>query len=145
MAVSGTRQSGMARIKSNLGSAVRKGKMSQEAADKVLARVKGTLDYSGFGDVDMVRSPSAMPCVWCMAWAGWGAVCPSDLCRLHSQVAEDSADSTPEAVSVLSTCLLTKNERSAGCTLQRSSRLCEDDNRVLDGPGKRLSEAGMWV
>ena len=29
--------------------------MSQEAADKVAARVKGTLDYSGFGDVDMVR------------------------------------------------------------------------------------------
>ena len=67
-------QSGLARIKSNLGSSVRKGKMSQEAADKVAARVKGTLDYSGFGDVDMVRAwlpNSLLLCsrIECMAWA----------------------------------------------------------------------------
>ena len=66
-------QSGLARIKNNLGSSVRKGKMSQEAADKVAARVKGTLDYSGFGDVDMVRAwlphSSARFQMCCMVWA----------------------------------------------------------------------------
>ena len=51
----GLEQSGLGRIKANLGSQVRKGKMTQQAADAVLARVKGTLDYAGFGDVDMVR------------------------------------------------------------------------------------------
>jgi hypothetical protein len=45
----------MARIKSNLASRVKKGKMAQEAADAVFARVKGTLDYNDFGSVDMVR------------------------------------------------------------------------------------------
>ncbi len=45
----------MARIKSNLASRVKKGKMTQEAADAVFARVKGALDYSDFTSVDMVR------------------------------------------------------------------------------------------
>ena len=43
-------------MKSNLASAVKKGKMSQEAADAVMQRVKGTLDYSDFKSVDMVRT-----------------------------------------------------------------------------------------
>lgn len=45
----------MARIKANLVSRVKKGKMAQEAADKVFSLVKGTLDYDDFGSVDMVR------------------------------------------------------------------------------------------
>ena len=48
-------QSGLGRVKSNLASGVKKGKMSQEAADAVMQRVKGTLDYSDFKSVDMVR------------------------------------------------------------------------------------------
>ena len=71
-------QSGLARVKSNLGSSVRKGKLTQDAADKVLARVRGTLDYSGFGDVDMVRRSSPLfqafqPC----PVQGWGTDAPA--------------------------------------------------------------------
>ncbi len=51
-------QGGLARIESNLASRVKKGKMTQEAANAVFARVKGTLDYNDFGSVDMVRKPS---------------------------------------------------------------------------------------
>ena len=51
-------QGGLARIKSNLASRVKKGKMAQQAADAVFARVKGTLDYNDFGSVDMVRKHS---------------------------------------------------------------------------------------
>lgn len=47
-------QSGLGRVKSNLASRVKKGKMTKEAADAVAARVKGTLDYSDFKSVDMV-------------------------------------------------------------------------------------------
>ncbi|BDA49067.1 Peroxisomal fatty acid beta-oxidation multifunctional protein [Coccomyxa sp. Obi] len=47
-------EGGLARIKSNLASRVKKGKMTQEAADAVFARVQGTLDYNDFGSVDMV-------------------------------------------------------------------------------------------
>ncbi|CAL5226791.1 g9652 [Coccomyxa viridis] len=47
-------QSGLGRVKSNLASSVKRGKMTKEAADAVAARVKGTLDYSDFGSVDMV-------------------------------------------------------------------------------------------
>ena len=47
-------QSGMARIKANLASGVKKGKMSQEAADKVFGLVTGTLTYDDFKRVDMV-------------------------------------------------------------------------------------------
>jgi len=45
---------GMGRIKSNLASRVRKGKMTQAAADAALGRVRGVLDYTSFRDVDMV-------------------------------------------------------------------------------------------
>lgn len=38
----------MGRVKSNLASRVKKGAMSQAAADAALARVKGALDYSDF-------------------------------------------------------------------------------------------------
>lgn len=41
-------QSGMGRVKSNLASRVKKGAMSQAAADAALARVKGALDYADF-------------------------------------------------------------------------------------------------
>jgi enoyl-CoA hydratase/3-hydroxyacyl-CoA dehydrogenase len=41
-------QGGLARIKSNLASRVKKGKMSQAAADAALSKVKGTLDYADF-------------------------------------------------------------------------------------------------
>ncbi len=47
-------QSGLGRVKSNLASSVKKGKMTKEAADAVAARVKGALDYSDFKSVDMV-------------------------------------------------------------------------------------------
>mgnify|MGYP001807318519 CR=1 FL=1 len=39
----------MGRIKSNLASRVKKGRMSQAAADAAMAKVKGTLDYADFG------------------------------------------------------------------------------------------------
>eukprot|EP00878_Enallax_costatus_P013083 GHUV01013671.1.p1 GENE.GHUV01013671.1~~GHUV01013671.1.p1 ORF type:complete len:534 (+),score=173.53 GHUV01013671.1:1005-2606(+) len=45
---------GMSRIRSNLASRVKKGRMSQQAADAAMAKVKGVLDYSDFGNVDMV-------------------------------------------------------------------------------------------
>lgn len=47
-------QAGLGRVKANLASRVKKGRMAQAAADATLARVRGALDYSGFGDVDMV-------------------------------------------------------------------------------------------
>jgi enoyl-CoA hydratase/3-hydroxyacyl-CoA dehydrogenase len=40
----------MGRIKSNLASRVKKGRMSQAAADAAMAKVKGTLDYADFGE-----------------------------------------------------------------------------------------------
>ncbi|GBF93062.1 hypothetical protein Rsub_05673 [Raphidocelis subcapitata] len=45
---------GMGRVKANLASRVKKGKMAQAAADATLARVKGSLDYASFGSCDMV-------------------------------------------------------------------------------------------
>ena len=39
----------MSRIRSNLASRVKKGRMSQQAADAAMAKVKGVLDYSDFG------------------------------------------------------------------------------------------------
>ena len=48
-------------MKSNLASSVKKGKLSKEAADAVAARVKGTLDYSDFGSVDMVSGSCSKP------------------------------------------------------------------------------------
>jgi len=43
-------QGGMGRIKANLGSRVKKGKMSQAAADAAMSKVKGALDYAAFGE-----------------------------------------------------------------------------------------------
>ncbi|KAK9812903.1 hypothetical protein WJX72_005569 [[Myrmecia] bisecta] len=47
-------QAGLDRIKANLRNRVKKGKMSQDAADAALARVSGTLEYTQFSEVDMV-------------------------------------------------------------------------------------------
>jgi enoyl-CoA hydratase/3-hydroxyacyl-CoA dehydrogenase len=38
----------MGRVKANLASRVKKGAMSQAAADQAMARVTGALDYSAF-------------------------------------------------------------------------------------------------
>ncbi|GAB4814330.1 hypothetical protein N2152v2_001376 [Parachlorella kessleri] len=45
---------GLGRIKSNLGSRVKKGRMTAQAAEQAMSRVQGTLDYSLFNTVDMV-------------------------------------------------------------------------------------------
>ncbi|KAL4565778.1 hypothetical protein LXL04_029884 [Taraxacum kok-saghyz] len=45
---------GLGRVKSNLSSSVRKGKLTQEKMDKTLSNLKGVLDYESFRDVDMV-------------------------------------------------------------------------------------------
>lgn len=45
---------GLGRVKANLASRVKKGRMTQAAMDATLARVKGALDYSSFGSVNMV-------------------------------------------------------------------------------------------
>ncbi|KAF3659804.1 Glyoxysomal fatty acid beta-oxidation multifunctional protein MFP-a [Capsicum annuum] len=47
-------QAGLGRVKANLQSSVKKGKMSQEKFEKTLSLLKGALDYEGFRDVDMV-------------------------------------------------------------------------------------------
>mmetsp|Transcript_20088 Transcript_20088/g.50614 ORF Transcript_20088/g.50614 Transcript_20088/m.50614 type:complete len:723 (+) Transcript_20088:227-2395(+) len=47
-------QAGMDRIKSNVMSAVKKGRMKEQQAHFVLGLVKGTLDYSDFKRADMV-------------------------------------------------------------------------------------------
>ncbi|XP_009622777.1 glyoxysomal fatty acid beta-oxidation multifunctional protein MFP-a [Nicotiana tomentosiformis] len=47
-------QAGMGRVKANLQSSVKKGKMSQEKCEKTLSLLKGSLEYEGFRDVDMV-------------------------------------------------------------------------------------------
>lgn len=47
-------EGGLGRIKANLESRVRKNKMTKQAAEAAFAKVKGTLDYASFGDVDMV-------------------------------------------------------------------------------------------
>ncbi|KAM3289159.1 glyoxysomal fatty acid beta-oxidation multifunctional protein MFP-a isoform X1 [Capsicum chacoense] len=47
-------QAGLGRVKANLQSGVKKGKMSQEKFEKTLSLLKGALDYEGFRDVDMV-------------------------------------------------------------------------------------------
>ena len=73
--VGGRPQSGLGRIKANLGSAVRKGKLSQGAADAVMARVKGTLDYNSFGDVDMVRHTYCPPSLLLPLYIGAAAAC----------------------------------------------------------------------
>ncbi|KAL6769994.1 ECH3 [Auxenochlorella protothecoides x Auxenochlorella symbiontica] len=45
---------GLARIRANLASGVKRGSLKQAAADAALARVTGTLTYDEFGSVDMV-------------------------------------------------------------------------------------------
>ncbi|CAN4104695.1 unnamed protein product [Withania somnifera] len=47
-------QAGLGRVKANLQSSVKKGKMSQEKFEKTLSLLQGALDYEGFRDVDMV-------------------------------------------------------------------------------------------
>ncbi|XP_009769326.1 glyoxysomal fatty acid beta-oxidation multifunctional protein MFP-a-like [Nicotiana tabacum] len=47
-------QAGMGRVKANLQSSVKKGKMSPEKFEKTLSLLKGSLDYESFRDVDMV-------------------------------------------------------------------------------------------
>lgn len=41
-------EAGMGRVRANLASRVRKGAMSQAAADAAMARITGTLDYKDF-------------------------------------------------------------------------------------------------
>ncbi|XP_061370540.1 peroxisomal fatty acid beta-oxidation multifunctional protein MFP2-like [Gastrolobium bilobum] len=45
---------GVNRVKANLQSSVKKGKMSMEKFEKTFSLLKGTLDYESFKDVDMV-------------------------------------------------------------------------------------------
>ncbi|XP_059647782.1 glyoxysomal fatty acid beta-oxidation multifunctional protein MFP-a [Cornus florida] len=47
-------QAGIGRVKANLQSRVKKGKMTQEKFEKTLSLLKGVLDYESFRDVDMV-------------------------------------------------------------------------------------------
>ncbi|KAK3017975.1 hypothetical protein RJ639_002732, partial [Escallonia herrerae] len=47
-------ESGIGRVRANLQSSVKKGKMTQEKFEKTLSLLKGALDYEGFRDVDMV-------------------------------------------------------------------------------------------
>eukprot|EP00249_Psilotum_nudum_P009367 c21884_g1_i1 orf=554-2710(-) len=47
-------QQGINRIKANLGSQVKKGKMTQEKFERTISLVKGVLDYNDFGSVDLV-------------------------------------------------------------------------------------------
>ncbi|KAI3432440.1 hypothetical protein D9Q98_003993 [Chlorella vulgaris] len=45
---------GLGRIQSNLTSRVKKGRMTESAAKAAMSLVQGALDYTGFGNVDMV-------------------------------------------------------------------------------------------
>ncbi|KAK9068059.1 hypothetical protein SSX86_012170 [Deinandra increscens subsp. villosa] len=45
---------GLGRVKANLTSSVKKGKLTQEKFEKTISRLKGVLDYESFKDVDMV-------------------------------------------------------------------------------------------
>lgn len=47
-------EAGLSRVKANLQSRVKKGVMTQKAADSALSKLKGTLDYHDFKSVDMV-------------------------------------------------------------------------------------------
>ncbi|KAL5713117.1 hypothetical protein ACHQM5_015225 [Ranunculus cassubicifolius] len=47
-------QGGLARVKANLQSRVKKGKMTEERLEKTFSLIKGTIDYESFRDVDMV-------------------------------------------------------------------------------------------
>ncbi|KAF3456245.1 hypothetical protein FNV43_RR00895 [Rhamnella rubrinervis] len=47
-------QAGIGRVRANLQSQVKKGRMTQEKFEKTSSLLKGVLDYEGFKDVDMV-------------------------------------------------------------------------------------------
>ncbi|XP_052207261.1 glyoxysomal fatty acid beta-oxidation multifunctional protein MFP-a [Diospyros lotus] len=47
-------EAGLGRVKTNLQSRVKKGKMTQEKFEKTFSLLKGVLDYGSFRDVDMV-------------------------------------------------------------------------------------------
>uniref|UniRef100_A0A0D3CM80 Uncharacterized protein n=3 Tax=Brassica oleracea TaxID=3712 RepID=A0A0D3CM80_BRAOL len=47
-------EAGLGRVKANLQSSVKKGRMSQEKFEKTMSLLKGSLDYESFRDVDMV-------------------------------------------------------------------------------------------
>ncbi|CAF2126566.1 unnamed protein product [Brassica napus] len=47
-------EAGIGRVKANLQSRVKKGKMSKEKFEKTMSLLKGSLDYESFRDVDMV-------------------------------------------------------------------------------------------
>lgn len=47
-------EGGLGRVKANLMSSVKKGKLTQEKFEKTMSRLKGVLDYESFKDVDMV-------------------------------------------------------------------------------------------
>jgi 3-hydroxyacyl-CoA dehydrogenase len=66
----------MGRIKANLASGVKKGKMSQEAADAVSGRVTGTLTYDDFQRVDMVIEAA----IEVSAVGGWAGSLARALC-----------------------------------------------------------------
>lgn len=57
----------MSRIRSNLASRVKKGRMSQAAADAAMAKVKGVLDYSDFGEQSLYFTLDTMLIIgWCI-------------------------------------------------------------------------------
>ncbi|KAI3720244.1 hypothetical protein L6452_21157 [Arctium lappa] len=47
-------EGGLGRVKANLTSSVKEGKLSQEKFEKTLSRLKGVLEYESFRDMDMV-------------------------------------------------------------------------------------------
>ncbi|KAK2394935.1 peroxisomal fatty acid beta-oxidation multifunctional protein MFP2 [Trifolium repens] len=47
-------EAGVNRVKANLQSRVKKGQMTKEKFEKTISLLKGTIDYEGFKDVDMV-------------------------------------------------------------------------------------------
>jgi hypothetical protein len=63
----------MGRIKSNLSSRVKKGKMSQAAADAAFSKVKGTLDYASFGGSMVACGWRRDTCGW--MWQGYVLIC----------------------------------------------------------------------
>jgi hypothetical protein len=56
-------QAGLERVKANIGSMVKKGRMTQEQGAAVVARVKGCLDFNDFPRCHMVRKHRV--CVSC--------------------------------------------------------------------------------
>lgn len=50
-------QDGVGRVRANLMSRVKKGRMAPEAAEKALSLLTGTLTYDDFKSVDLVPPP----------------------------------------------------------------------------------------